>query len=157
MPLGFDTEEWRAARDAKLAEWVVNPEAVRFIVDFADACELFDDLIDKDKEISDDHVIRVLFNVLTELPLNGFFEQWKRQLIPLIVTGINAWLDANALEKGDDNDKVFAYVLRDWYMEFVSFVIYLTRGRAAMRAMSLDVRRFFTHHETFDQYREKLS
>jgi hypothetical protein len=95
--------------------------------------------------------------VLTEMPLNAFFDQWKRQLIPIIVTGINAWLDANALEKGSDNDKVFAYVLRDWYMEFVSFVIYLTRGRDAMRAVSLDVRQFFTHHETLEQYREKLA
>jgi hypothetical protein len=153
----FDTDEWRAARDAKLAVWIQNPAAVQFIVDFADVCELFDDLIDRDVEIDDAHVIRVLFAVLTEMPLNAFFDQWKRQLIPIIVTGINAWLDANALEKGSDNDKVFAYVLRDWYMEFVSFVIYLTRGRDAMRAVSLDVRQFFTHHETLEQYREKLA
>lgn len=153
----FDTPEWRAERDAKLAAWVGDARAVQFIVDFADACELFDDLIDRDREIEADHVTRVLFNLLTELPLNPFFDKWKGQLIPLIITGINAWLDANALENGDANDKVFAYVLRDWYMEFVSFVIYLTRGRDAMRAVSLEVRRFFTHHETLDQYREKLT
>lgn len=156
MPLTFDTAEWHATRDAKLMEWVGDAQAVRFIIDFGDACELFDDLIDRDTEISDEHVTRVLFNVLTEMPLNPFFDKWKRQLIPLIVTGINAWLDANALERGSDNDKVFAYVLRDWYMEFVSFVIYLTRGRDVMRGVSLDVRRFFTHHETLEQYREKL-
>lgn len=152
----FDTEAWRAQRDANLLKWVGDPDAVKFIIDFADACELFDDLIDKDKAIPDDHVTRVLFNLLTEMPLNTFFDKWKRQLIPLIITGINAWLDATALEKGDDNDQVFAYVLRDWYMEFISFVVYMTRGRAAMRAHSLEIRRFFTHHETFEQYQEKL-
>lgn len=153
----FDSREWQQVRNTKLAEWVQDADAIRFILQFSDACELFDDLIDKDKPIDDAHVIRVLFSVLTEMPVNPFFDRWKQHLIPIIVTGINAWLDANELEKGDDHDKVFAYVLRDWYMEFVAFVIYATRGRDYMRAVSMDVRRFFTHHETLEQYREKLA
>jgi len=90
------------------------------------------------------------------MPLNPFFEKHKHRLIPVIVTGINAWLDANALEKGTDNDKVFAYVLRDWYAELIAYVIYLTRGRDYMRSVSMQVRNFFTHHETLEQYREAL-
>jgi len=152
----FDSEEWRAARNQKLVEWVQDPNAVKFVLDFSDACELFDDLIDRDKELEDGHVIRVLFNLFTEMPVNPFFDRWKAQLIPVIVTGINAWLDANELEKGDDDQQVFAYVLRDWYMELLAFVIYLTRGRDCMRSVSMDVRHFFTHHETLEQYREKL-
>ena len=153
----FDTPEWQAERNRKLAEWIGDADAVRFILQFSDICELFDDLIDKDRDIPDDHVIRVLFCVLTELPVNPFFDKWKQHLIPIIVTGINAWLDANELEKGDENDRVFAYVLRDWYMEFVSFVIYATRGRDYMREVSMDVRHFFTHHETLSEYMENLA
>jgi hypothetical protein len=153
----FDTIEWQQLRNGKLVEWVKDPAAIQFILDFSDTCELFDDLIDKDKPISDAHVVRVLFKVLTEMPLNPFFDHHKARLIPIIVTGINAWLDANSLEQGDDNDLVFAYVLRDWYMEFVAYVIYLVRGRDYMRAVSLDVRHFFTHHETLDEYRDKMS
>lgn len=156
MPTDFDSQEWREERNRMLAEWVGDSDAVRFILDFADACELFDDMIDKDKPIEDGHVVRVLFNLLTEMPLNPFFDRWKWQLVPIIITGINAWLDANSLEKGSDQDKVFAYVLRDWYMEFVAFVIYLTRGRDYMRSVSLDVRHFFTHNETLEQYKEGL-
>ncbi len=152
----FDTYEWQQLRNAKLAEWLGDANAIRFITDFSDTCELFDDLIDKDKPISDGHVVRVLFKVLTEMPLNPFFDHYKAQLIPIIVTGINAWLDANDLEHGDDNDKVFAYVLRDWYMEFVAYIIYLVRGRDYMRAVSLDVRHFFTHYETLGEYLERM-
>jgi hypothetical protein len=154
--LEFDTEGWQALRNQTLQEWIGDPYAIAFILAFADACELFDDLIDKDKPIKDDHVIRVLFSLLTELPINPFFDTYKKQLIPILITGINAWLDANELEKGTENDQVFAYVLRDWYMEFVSFVIYLIRGRDYMREVSMDVRHFFTHHETLEAYREKL-
>jgi hypothetical protein len=42
-------------------------------------------------------------------------------------------------------------------MEFVSFVIYLARGRDYMRQVSMEVRHFFTHHETLEEYREKLA
>jgi len=155
--LEFDTPEWQAARNEKLQEWIQDPYAIRFIVDFADTCELFDDMIDRDKPLEDDHIVRVLFKVLTEIPLNPFFDRFKSQLIPIIVTGINAWLDANTLENGSDNDKVFAYVLRDWYMEFVAYVVYLTRGRDYMRSISMDIRQFFTHHETLEEYKEKMA
>lgn len=152
----YDTLAWQQSRNAKLLEWTGDANAVAFIIQFSDTCELFDDLIDKDKPIPDDHVVRVLFVVLTEMPLNPFFEAYKYQLIPVITTGINAWLDANVLEKGSENDRVFSYVLRDWYAELISYVIYLTRGRDYMRAVSMDVRQFFTHHETLEQYREDL-
>lgn len=152
----FDTPDWQAVRDQKLMEWIGDPHAVRFILLFSDACELWDDLIDGDKPISPDHVHRAFFSLLTELPLNPFFDRFKPQLIPLLITGINAWMDANDLEKGDSNDRVFAYVLRDWYMEFVSYVIYLTRGHDYLRRNSLSIRRFFTHHETLGAYLEKL-
>lgn len=153
----FDTIVWQQLRNEKLVEWISDRHAIQFILDFSDTCELFDDLIDKDKPIGDDHVIRVLFKVLTEMPLNPFFDRYKGQLVPIIVTGINAWLDANTLEGGNDNDLVFAYVLRDWYMEFVAYIIYLVRGRDYMRSVSMDVRHFFTHHETLDEYRDKMS
>lgn len=154
--LEFDTHAWQQLRNQKLQEWVGDTHAVNFILALADAGELFDDLIDKDKPIDDTQVVRVLFSLLTELPLNPFFDAYKQQLIPIMITGINAWLDANALEKGTENDRAFAYVLRDWYMEFVPFVVYLTRGRDYMRNVSMAVRQFFTHHETLEAYREKL-
>lgn len=153
----FDTEDWRTERNRMLMQWIGDADAVRFLLDYFDACELFDDLIDKDKPIEDEHAVRVLFNLLTELPLNPFFDRFKENLIPMIVTGINAWLDANDLESGNDNQKAFAYVLRDIYCELIAFVIYLTRGRDYMREHSMEIRLFFTHHETLEQYREKLA
>lgn len=154
--LEFDTAQWRTARDAKLREWVGDVAAVSFILAFFDMCEVFDDLIDKDKPVTDEDIVRTLFHALVDIPMNPFFASYRNQLVPVIITGINAWLDANRLEKGSENDKVFAYVLRDWYAELVSFVIYLTKGRHYLRAVSMDVRTFFTHHETLEQYREGL-
>lgn len=152
----FDTQEWREVRNSKLVEWIVDMDAIAFLVQFGDFCEVIDDLWDGDKEVTRDDITRILFVALTEMPLNPFFDRHKGRLIPIMITGINAWLDANALEEGGENDRVFSYVLRDWYAELISFVIYLTRGRDFMRAVSMDVRVFFTHHETLEQYKEDL-
>ncbi|RBO54778.1 hypothetical protein DSD19_04535 [Rhodovulum sp. BSW8] len=153
----FDSEAWRRLRDEKLMEWICDEFAVQFIVTFSDVCEVFDDLWDGDKPVTRDDLSRTLFNCLAEIPINPFFDRFKQQLVPIIITGINAWLDANALENGNRNDRVFAYVLRDWYMELIAFVIYLTRGRDHMRRVSLDVREFFTHHETLEEYMGDLA
>lgn len=152
----FDSAEWRRERDARLAEWIADPAAIAFIIQVFDFAEVIDDLWDGDKPVTREDITRILFVMLTEFPLNPFFDRFKHQLVPIMVTGINAWLDANTLERGSDNDRVFAYVLRDWYAEMIAFVIYLARGRDYMRAVSMDVRAFFTHHETLDQYREGL-
>lgn len=153
----FASPAWCLLRDRKLREWIGHDDAVDFIRDFAHVCEVWDDLIDRDKSLEDSDVHEAFWILLTELPLNPFFDQFKRQLIPLLITGINAWMDANELERSPlRNDRVFAYVLRDWYMEFVSYVIYLARGREYLREVSLDVRAFFTHHEPLDEYLEKL-
>lgn len=153
----FDTEEWRALRNEKLWEWIGDEHAIAFIVQFFDFCEVIDDLWDGDKLVTKDDLTRILFVALTELPLNPFFDSFKGQLVPVMITGINAWLDANTLEQGNENDKVFSYVLRDWYAELIAFVIYLARGRDYLRSVSMDVRAFFTHHETLEQYKEDLA
>ena len=152
----FDSPQWRVARDARLLHWVGDKHAVDFILTFFDMCEVFDDLIDKDKPVTDEDIIRTLFSALVDIPMNPFFAYHRTSVVPVIITGINAWLDANKLETGSENDKVFSYVLRDWYAELVSFVIYLTRGREYLRTVSMDVRTFFTHHETLEQYKEGL-
>lgn len=153
----FDTPEWRDIRNGKLREWIGNDHAIAFICQFGDFCEVIDDLWDGDKTVTKVDLARILFVSMTEIPLNPFFDHFKGQLVPVMVTGINAWLDANELEKGSENDKVFSYVLRDWYAELIAFVIYLTRGRDYMRAVSMEVRQFFTHHETLEQYKEDLA
>lgn len=155
--LEYDTDAWREDRNRRLFRWVGDPNAVAFILQFSDATELFDDLIDKDKPIEDEHVIRVLFSLLTEMPMNPFFDKNKGAIVPVIVTGINAWLDANVLERGTRENKVYSYVLRGWYCELILFVIYLTKGKHHMRSVSMEVREYFTHHETLEDYIEGLA
>lgn len=150
----FDSPTWRIKRNEKLAEWISDPAAISFFLSVADASEFFDDVVDQDKPLEPGHAERVLFNLLTVLPLNPFFDRFKVQLCPIMHTGINAWLDATAMEKDYDLQER-SYVLRDWNLELLMHVVYLVRGREYMRSVSLEIRKFFLH-ETLEEYREKL-
>jgi hypothetical protein len=155
--LQYDSENWRQIRNSLLQKWVQDNNAIVFLLIIGNTAELWDDLIDQDKDLSPNEINTVFVDLLIRLPLNPFFEAYKAQLTPLMITGINTWQDSNALATGEENDKAIAYVLRDWYVEIVMFVIYLLRGYETMRDLSLEVRKFFGQHESLQAYMEKLT
>lgn len=152
----YDSNDWRSLRNSLLHSWVDDVHAVNFLLTIGEVAEVWDDLIDGDCEVSDDKINRTFTTLLTQLPFNPFFDKYKFQLAPLMVTGINAWQDSNELAKGDETAKAMAYVLRDWYIELVMFVVYLLRGYDAMRKVSMEARKFFSQHESLQDYMEKL-
>ena len=153
----FDTAEWRGLRNLKLMDWLGNQDVVDFLILYGDLCEVIDDLIDGDKEVDQASIIRTLYTALVDLPSNPFFRAYSALLIPVIETGIGAWLDANKLEKSENvTDRMFAYVLRDQYVDVLYQCLTITRGRDMMHELSLEVRRFFTHGESFEEYDAKL-
>ena len=164
MVLEFDTPEWRLVRDEKLRAWVQDESALAWFLDFCHVCEVFDDMADQDKPISQADIATALFASLVEMPTNLFFTNHRQVLAGVIITGINAWLDANELEKTEYSDEarfveredtIKAFCLRDWYMELLAVIIYLTAGPSQLRRVSLDVRRFF-QKESFMEYARKL-
>ena len=51
------SEEWQIANQENKNRWFLgNQDAINFVNRFFDAVELWDDLIDKDVEITDDHI-----------------------------------------------------------------------------------------------------
>ena len=164
MVLEFDTPEWRQVRDHKLREWVQDETALAWFLDFCHVCEIFDDMFDQDKPIAKADIATALFAALVEMPTNPFFANHRQALAGVIITGINAWLDANELERTEYaegtkyvemEDTIKAYCLRDFYMELLAVIIYLTVGPDQMREVSLEVRRFF-QNESFVEYARKL-
>jgi len=154
--LGFDTQDWRAVRNAKLSGWIGDPNAVAYVLAVGAASEFFDDLIDKDKPISDDTIVDMMFTLLIDMHANPFFSRYKAELLPLMSMSINAWLDANKMEGQEGNGQNRAYVLRDLTIEIALYVIGLVRGRTYMREVSTLVRSFFLH-ETLEEYKGKLT
>lgn len=151
-----DSEEWRKARNAKLLDWVGDQAAVDYLLDMGEIIEVWDDLIDKDKPLSDERINNTFYTLTIKLPQNPFYIAYHKQLGPYLEASYNSFLDSVELEKGSEQDKMFAYVLRFNSMEWVMAVIRITRGAETARKLSMEVRRFFSMYESFDEYVEKL-
>ena len=153
MSLQFDTPEWLQIRDKKLIEWIGDPSAVEFIQILGMSTELFDDLVDRDKEISEAQIFSLIMSLWVKLPFNSFWNAHKGFLMPVLLMSINAWQDANVLEKGEGSDQVYAYVFRNLTLQVLPMVIFILHGEQRMRELSLEMHRFFTGHETYEQYK----
>lgn len=154
----FDSQVWREERNQLLYQWVQDENAVVWLLDYCQVCEVFDDLVDKDKPVEDRELTDILHTVFVRMPLNPFFERYKLQLCPVVAVGINSWLDANWLEKsGKHTDRVRAFTLRDRYMDVLTVILEITRGWEWLREHSLEIRAFFSHSESFAEYDSALN
>ena len=156
MEAVHDSPAWRDERNARLARWVGDANAVAWLLDLWDAYEVVDDLVDRDKPVSETDVFRMLWELAVDAPANPFFLKHHRELLPVMRLGINHWIDSVVLEKdGTDRSLRFSYVLRGAYMSITQTVIEITRGRDAMRATSREIIEFFGS-ETYEDYASKI-
>lgn len=148
----FDSDEWRAERDANLSAWLCgNVDAVNFILQLGEVAEVWDDLIDGDP-VPPDRLHSAFITAVFDLSGNPFFNLHRDYLRPLILAGMNAWLDSVVLEaKPDSWSRTWAYALRDYYMELVPACAFLLGGYQHMRRASLEARQFF-QAETLEEF-----
>ncbi len=90
-----------------------HEEAVALVETVAMVSQVWDDLIDGDREVSRDQINRAFRAALYQIPMNPFYQRHSVKLIPLMDAFILDWINANALEKMGESGKRLAFVLRD--------------------------------------------
>jgi hypothetical protein len=119
------------------------------------AVELWDDLIDKDKPVTDSSLNGVFVDLLFWLPQNPFFNAHKAHLLPVIMTCINAWMDSNTLQHADNaRARQAAWWLKQMGVELYGTVALLMGGFDHMREVSLQARHVLAH-EDFSDYEQE--
>ncbi len=117
--------------------------------------EVWDDLIDRDREPTAGEVNNAFVLALFDLQVNPFFVRHRAYLLPLLMSAINAWMDSTQMERGaDTHERMWAFFLKDAGRELFIQCAHLTGGFAHMRAVSLEMRRFFTH-ETYQDWEHR--
>ena len=141
-----------------IREILGNESATRFIELLFDLFHFWDDLIDRDKPLSDEDINRAMWSAAVLLPANPFYRQFFLQLQPLIVSAITNWQVANRLEReesdSDEKDrkrKQIAFIIRSDYANILMQSIFLLHGQERAVELGPYIREHWTE-EDFDAY-----
>lgn len=106
--------------------------------------QVWDDLIDKNKDVSNHDIDNCFTMLLTNIPLNKFYEENKHYLLPIIISCVLQWKTANIFENSSNEDDINkAYVLRASYYELLMMVAYLIGGFEWASTVAPDIWRFY--------------
>jgi hypothetical protein len=106
-----------------------NRDALSLCADLLYVGHLWDDLIDKDKPLTDEQINSGFSAMVAKIPMNPFFQEHVRELGPLLMSVILQWKDANKLEAdGSPHERAMAYMLRNALLQVMAFCIWLIGG-----------------------------
>lgn len=147
----WDSPAWRKQRDGSLLRWMRgNHDAMRCVMSLGTVSEVWDDLIDKDKPLTEEHIHSGMMSALVFLNENPFWQAHSARFMPVIIVGINAWMDANELEKDPTKKaRALAFYIRNYFYEVSSVGAYCAGGWQWLRSVSLEMRMFFQHESYF--------
>lgn len=105
-----------------------NEAAIAFIKATHDVAHAWDDLIDKDKPMGDMEIGRAFFTAMVGIPSNPFFQQHADALLPVMAGACFNYQIANRFERGTQEQKVLAHVLRYAVADVLVHVAFLVGG-----------------------------
>lgn len=111
-----------------------NEQAWDFVELFAKWSHQIDDIVDGDKDISDEEIVEMQLCWMMAVSGNPFYQANRAFLMPLLIMSSNAWLDANKWEKSEDKVKqCHSDVLKSQYHEVIFACVYLCGGWKSLR------------------------
>lgn len=90
-----------------------NQAAVDYVLAVARVADVWDNLIDRDTEVTSDDINDAFWLLSVEIPRNPFYRANIDDLLPVTVTGILNWFAANRLEQSSEERAIeIAHVIR---------------------------------------------
>lgn len=130
-----------------------NQSAVDLIGQAWSACETWDDLIDRDKPVSEEDINKLVTWALFDVQQNQVYQDNPSLAFILRVT-VSNWLASNKLEKSNDREqRITAYTLRCCPYDFFVAVVLCVSGPQ----MADEAAYFFRSSETPDTLENFLS
>lgn len=135
-----------------------DTEAIELINQYFIVSQIWDDLHDKDKAVSNGKLDYMMQLALVEIPRNKFFQQHYLELMPIVQHCLMTWMDSNNLEEsGDDTDLKVSYVLRSVTTDLLIHMAGIIGGSFWRSKAALSIRKEIYHdNEPFEQYRDEI-
>jgi hypothetical protein len=132
-----------------------NQDALNVFRMFVDLSHLWDDLVDKDKEATEDEINNAFLICLVYLPANPFYRSIQEQILPMWLTVVSAYQTANKFERDKDAHGIeIAHGLRYAAGNIVAYMVYVCVGPEKAKEFLPDMWKdvFF---ERYDNYRKE--
>jgi hypothetical protein len=133
-----------------------NEDASLFITELFAIWHLWDDLIDKDKPLTDEAINKAFMSALITLPKNRFYQTYFVILNPIMENAFINWLGSNALEKSK-GDLSIAFDLRNSYVNIITACANIIGGPKWAQEVAIDSHKSLRNVESFQEYASKLN
>ena len=142
-------------REGKLEWFGGNEHALRMLNAFADLAHVWDDMVDKDNNISADDINRAFLTCLVYLPANPFYRSIQNEILPMWLTVVSAYETANHFEKNKDAHGIeIAHGLRYASGNIIAYAVHVCVGPEKAKEVLPDVWKTI-FYERFDEYRKE--
>ena len=142
--------------NADRLEWFGgNVDALNMYRMFIDLSHTWDDIIDKDAELTDDTINNAFLIALVYLPMNPFYRSIQEQVLPMWLTVVLAYETANRFERDKDPHGIeIAHSLRYAAGHIIAYALNVCVGPVkAKEVLPLLWKDIF--FERFDDYRKE--
>jgi hypothetical protein len=126
-----------------------NSSAINLAKAFMKTFSIWDDLIDKDEQISDGDINKCFWIIFVDLPNNQFYKQYFSLLHPIVINSIINWHAANALEKSGSTE--ISFMLRSSCIDIISMCAFIVGGEEWARKITPSIRKW-SCNETYSEY-----
>lgn len=124
-----------------------NQEAMNFVGSWVTFCHVVDDVVDEDKPVTDEMLIKAMASYTVTLAKNPFFKAHSDALVSLMLQGFSAWLDSNQMEESEDlRTRQTSDVVKGFYHEVVWHVALLCGGYDHWREITKAHRKYDYDH-----------
>jgi purine-cytosine permease-like protein len=141
--------------EGKLEWFGGNQDALNVYRMLIDLAHTWDDLVDKDKPVSETGINAAFLISLVYLPLNPFYQAIQRDIMPMWITVVSAYQTANKFEKDKDEHGIeIAHGLRYAAGNIVAYMIHVCVGPEKAAEYMPDIWKEMIP-ERFDEYRKE--
>lgn len=133
-----------------------NEDAALFIDELIAIWHIWDDLIDKDKPLTDADINKAFLGALVTLPRNKFYHDYFGILSPIMENAFINWLGSNKLE-ASKGDLSIAFDLRNSYVNIITACAHIIGGPNWAQDVAIEVHKALRNVESYDEYVNKLN
>ena len=133
-----------------------NQDALNVYHMFVDLAHVWDDLVDKDKDVTEAQINHAFLLCLMYLPANPFYQQIQTAVLSMWLTVVSAYQTANKFERDKDEHGVeIAHTLRYAAGNIIAYAVHVCVGPEKAAQYMPDVWKTIVA-ERYDEYKAEV-